>query len=114
MNAKFSRRTLFAFASAAAAMTAGVKTASASPASVPPIWNGDKMYNSFLKDGTGFSFPHKEGAPVAVVAFDTQCPDCMASLTASAAASEGRSGEFLPDLFHEHPFRASGYYDPYG
>ncbi len=77
MNAKFSRRTLFAFASAVAAMTAGVKTASASPASVPPIWNGEKMYNSFLKDGTGFSFPHKEGAPVAVVAFDTQCPDCM-------------------------------------
>ena len=39
------------------------------------------MYDSFLKDGTGFSFPHKPNAPVAVVAFDTQCPDCMRLLT---------------------------------
>ncbi|WP_435889090.1 thioredoxin fold domain-containing protein, partial [Turicimonas muris] len=50
---------------------------SASPAKVPVIWDGQKMWDSFLKDGTGFSSPDGEGKPLALVAFDTQCPDCM-------------------------------------
>lgn len=49
----------------------------ASPAVVPPIWDGQKMYETLLKDGTGFSNPGKPGRPQAFVFFDTQCSDCI-------------------------------------
>ncbi len=72
----FSRRSFLA-ASAAVAAAALPVASSASPAKVPVIWDGQKMWDSFLKDGTGFSSPNGEGKPLALVAFDTQCPDCM-------------------------------------
>ena len=80
MQSIVSRRKIL-IASLGAAAVGLTRTAQAAPATVPSIWDGKKMYDSFLKDGTGFSFPHKPNAPVAVVAFDTQCPDCMRLLT---------------------------------
>ena len=76
MQSIVSRRKIL-IASLGAAAVGLTRTAQAAPANVPSIWDGKKMYDSFLKDGTGFSFPHKPNAPVAVVACDTQCPDCM-------------------------------------
>ena len=80
MQSIVSRRKIL-IASLGTAAVGLTRTAQAAPANVPSIWDGKKMYDSFLKDGTGFSFPHKPNAPVAVVAFDTQCPDCMRLLT---------------------------------
>ena len=80
MQSIVSRRKIL-IASLGAAAVGLTRTAQAAPANVPSIWDGKKMYDSFLKDGTGFSFPHKPNAPVAVVAFDTQCPDCMRLFT---------------------------------
>ncbi|MCF0253425.1 MAG: Tat pathway signal protein [Duodenibacillus sp.] len=51
--------------------------AQARPASVPPIWDGKKMWESFEKDATGFSYPGPAGRRKAWVAFDPQCPDCI-------------------------------------
>ena len=69
MQSIVSRRKIL-IASLGAAAVGLTRTAQAAPANVPSIWDGKKMYDSFLKDGTGFSFPHKPNAPVAVVAFD--------------------------------------------
>lgn len=80
MKPTISRRRVL-LSSLAFGVAASASAVQAAPANVPSIWDGKKMYDSFLKDGTGFSFPHKEGAPVAVVAFDTQCPDCMRLLS---------------------------------
>lgn len=79
MQSIVSRRKIL-IASLGAAAVGLTRTAQAAPANVPSIWDGKKMYDSFLKDGTGFSFPHKPNAPVAVVAFCTQCPDCSVCL----------------------------------
>lgn len=57
-------------------LTAAVSSAHAAPASVPVIWDGKKMYESFEKDGTGISSKGPAGRPKAYVAFDTQCRDC--------------------------------------
>ena len=57
-------------------LTAAVSSAHAAPASVPMIWDGKKMYESFEKDGTGISSKGPAGRPKAYVAFDTQCRDC--------------------------------------
>ena len=53
------------------------RVAQATPAVVPPIWDGQKMYETLAKDGTGFSNPGKAGRPKAFVFFDTQCSDCI-------------------------------------
>lgn len=66
MQSIVSRRKIL-IASLGAAAVGLTRTAQAAPANVPSIWDGKKMYDSFLKDGTGFSFPHKPNAPVAVV-----------------------------------------------
>lgn len=80
MQSIVSRRKIL-IASLGASAVGLTRTAQAAPANVPSIWDGKKMYDSFLRDGTGFSFPHKPNAPVAVVAFDTQCPDCIRLFT---------------------------------
>ncbi len=72
---KFSRRSVLA-ASMAALSLPLAKSVAAKPANVPSIWEGQKMHDTFLKDGTGFSYPGTDGKPVVVVAFDPQCPDC--------------------------------------
>ena len=75
--AEISRRTLALGTAAAAAAAVFPGAAAAKPANVPVIWDGKKMWETFEKDGTGFSFPHKPGSPKAYVTFDTQCPDCI-------------------------------------
>lgn len=60
----------------ASLLTAAVAPAQAAPASVPVIWDGKKMYESFEKEGTGISSKGPAGRPKAYVAFDTQCRDC--------------------------------------
>lgn len=62
---------------AALAVAVAAPAVEAAPANVPVIWDGRKMWETFEKDATGFSFPHKAGSPKAYVAFDTQCPDCI-------------------------------------
>ena len=69
------RRQAFAFVAGVAA-TASIPSLAA-PAKVPVIWDGQKMYDTFAKDGTGFSAPGPDGRKKAFVAFDTQCPDCI-------------------------------------
>ena len=67
-----------ALALAAAAVTGAVSAPAVSaPAKVPTIWEGKKMYESFAKEGHGFSYPGPAGRSKAYVAIDTQCPDCM-------------------------------------
>lgn len=75
--AEISRRTLALGTAAAAAAAFFPGAVAAKPANVPVIWDGKKMWETFEKDGTGFSFPHKPGSPKAYVTFDTQCPDCI-------------------------------------
>jgi hypothetical protein len=41
------------------------------------IWDGKKMYETFKAQGAGFSYPGPADRPVAYVAIDPQCPDCM-------------------------------------
>lgn len=55
MQSIVSRRKIL-IASLGAAAVGLTRTAQAAPANVPSIWDGKKMYDSFLKDGTGFSF----------------------------------------------------------
>lgn len=74
MSASLSRRSILGILGATAVLPCAV---SAAPANVPPIWDGKKMYESFAEKGVGFSYPGTDGLPVAYVAFDTQCPDCM-------------------------------------
>ena len=57
-------------------ITIGMTSAHAAPASVPVIWDGKKMFESFEKEGTGISSKGPAGRPKAYVAFDTQCRDC--------------------------------------
>ena len=57
-------------------LTASVSSVQAAPASVPVIWDGKKMFESFEKEATGISSKGPEGRPKAYVAFDTQCRDC--------------------------------------
>ena len=57
-------------------ITFGITSAYAAPASVPVIWDGKKMFESFEKEGTGISSKGPAGRPKAYVAFDTQCRDC--------------------------------------
>lgn len=71
------KRRVFLASSLGALAAATMPSASARPANVPVIWDGKKMWDSFLKDGTGFSSPDGEGKPLALVAFDAQCPDCI-------------------------------------
>lgn len=77
MQSTSSRRAFLASAAAAATLTAVSRPASASPAVVPVIWDGKKMYESFQKDGTGFSYPGPRGRKIAHCAIDPQCPDCI-------------------------------------
>lgn len=72
-----SRRKALIFAAAAAGASVVAAPATAEPAAVPSIWDGEKMYTSYEKDGTGISYPGKVGRPKAFVAFDTQCPYCV-------------------------------------
>lgn len=60
----------------ASLLTAGTSSVQAAPASVPVIWDGKKMFESFEKEATGISSKGPEGRPKAYVAFDTQCRDC--------------------------------------
>ena len=60
----------------ASLLALGAQSAHAAPASVPVIWDGKKMYESFAKEGTGISSKGPAGRPKAYVAFDTQCRDC--------------------------------------
>ena len=57
-------------------MASNLSPANAAPASVPVIWDGKKMFESFEKDATGISSKGPAGRPKAYVAFDTQCRDC--------------------------------------
>lgn len=67
-----------ALALAAAALSSSVAgPVLAAPVKVPPIWDGKMMYETFSKQGHGFSYPGPAGRPKAYVAIDTQCPDCM-------------------------------------
>ena len=54
----------------------GLSNAQAAPASVPVIWDGKKMFESFEKEATGISSQGPAGGPKAYLAFDTQCRDC--------------------------------------
>lgn len=72
---KFSRRDTL-IGGIASLLTLGTFSAHAAPASVPVIWDGKKMYESFEKEGTGISSKGQAGRPKAYVAFDTQCRDC--------------------------------------
>lgn len=71
-----SRRSAITLSAAAAAAIAA-RPAAARPAVVPVIWDGKKMYETFKAQGTGFSYPGPADRPVAYVAIDPQCPDCM-------------------------------------
>lgn len=68
----------------AGAVTATAQKSVAAPAKVPSIWEGQKMYDSILKDGTGFSNPGPKGRKKAYVFFDPQCPDCIRLLDRAA------------------------------
>ena len=72
---EFSRRDTL-IGGIASLLTLGTFSAHAAPASVPVIWDGKKMYESFEKEGTGISAKGQAGRPKAYVAFDTQCRDC--------------------------------------
>ena len=72
-----SRRAAFMLVAATAASGLATSTAMAAPAKIPAIWDGEKMFKTFEKDGTGFSYPGPAGRPKAYVAFDPQCPDCI-------------------------------------
>ena len=72
---EFSRRDTL-IGGIASLLTLGTFSAHAAPASVPVIWDGKKMYESFEKEGTGISSKGQAGRPKAYVAFDTQCRDC--------------------------------------
>lgn len=72
---EFSRRDTL-IGAIASLLTLGTFSAHAAPASVPVIWDGKKMYESFEKEGTGISSKGQAGRPKAYVAFDTQCRDC--------------------------------------
>ena len=72
---EFSRRDTL-IGGIASLLTLGTFSAHAAPASVPVIWDGKKMYDSFEKEGTGISSKGQAGRPKAYVAFDTQCRDC--------------------------------------
>lgn len=76
MQKTLSRRSAIALSAAAAAAIAA-RPAAARPAVVPVIWDGKKMYETFKAQGTGFSYPGPADRPVAYVAIDPQCPDCM-------------------------------------
>lgn len=71
-----SRRAALALG-AACATAFSSRVATAAPANVPVIWDGEKMYNTFVKDGAGFATPGPAGRKVAHVAIDPQCPDCI-------------------------------------
>lgn len=71
------RQALGAAVAAGATALAAARPAVAAPAKIPPIWEGEKMYNSIIKDGTGFSNPGPAGRKKAYVFFDAQCPDCI-------------------------------------
>ena len=49
-------------------ITFGITSAYAAPASVPVIWDGKKMFESFEKEGTGISSKGPAGRPKAYVA----------------------------------------------
>lgn len=72
---EFSRRDTL-IGGIASLLTLGTFSAHAAPASVPVIWDGKKMYESFEKEGTGICSKGQAGRPKAYVAFDTQCRDC--------------------------------------
>ena len=72
---EFSRRDTL-IGGIASLLTLGTFSAHAAPASVPVIWDGKKMYESFEKEGTGISSKGQAGRPKAYVAFATQCRDC--------------------------------------
>ena len=76
MQSIVSRRKIL-IASLGAAAVGLTRTAQAAPANVPSIWDGKKMYETFKAQGTGFSYPGPADRPVAYVAIDPQCPDCM-------------------------------------
>ena len=76
MQKTLSRRSAIALSAAAAAAIAA-RPAAARPAVVPVIWDGKKMYETFKAQGAGFSYPGPADRPVAYVAIDPQCPDCM-------------------------------------
>ncbi len=69
------RKALLGAVAIAAAVSA--PAVEAAPANVPVIWDGQKMWETFEKEASGFAFPCKKGAPTAYVAFDAQCPDCI-------------------------------------
>lgn len=60
------------------ALALGLTSAAAwaAPAAVPSIWEGEKMYTTLAKDGTGIASSSDTTLPVAYVIFDTQCRDC--------------------------------------
>ncbi len=62
---------------AAAAATVATQPAVSAPANVPVIWDGKKMWETFSKDGQGFSAPGPKGRKIAYCTIDTQCPDCI-------------------------------------
>ena len=76
MQKTLSRRSAITLSAAAAAAIAA-RPAAARPAVVPVIWDGKKMYETFKAQGAGFSYPGPADRPVAYVAIDPQCPDCM-------------------------------------
>ena len=76
MQSIVSRRKIL-IASLGTAAVGLTRTAQAAPANVPSIWDGKKMYETFKAQGTGFSYPGPADRPVAYVAIDPQCPDCM-------------------------------------
>lgn len=71
------RRSALKLAVASLGVSALTTPVLAAPAKVPVIWDGKAMYETFTKDGVGFSFPGPAGRPKVHVAFDPQCPDCI-------------------------------------
>lgn len=65
------------FLGAGIASLAFISTAEAKPATVPPIWEGQKMWETFSQSSVGFTNPSSSETVRAYIAFDTQCPWCM-------------------------------------
>ncbi len=75
MPRTFSRRNLIG-AAALAVSSAATGAAFAAPTLPPSIWEGQKMYETMIKNGTYFTAPGGDSSKVLHVFIDTQCPDC--------------------------------------
>ena len=110
MQKTLSRRSAITLSAAAAAAIAA-RPAAARPAVVPVIWDGKKMDETFKAQGTGFSYPGPADRPVAYVAIDPQCPDCM-KFTENVKPLLSKVNVIFFPIVPEHQFRTPGQHDP--